>query len=65
MSDRGRICLFAPYLWPQFADAKLPFAGGAETQQAGLARGLVREGLEVVVATCELTVKLEVGSVVA
>ena len=53
MSERGRVCLFATYLWPQFADEPLPFAGGAETQQAGIARGLARAGFDVVVATCD------------
>lgn len=53
MSGRGRICLFAPYLWPAFSGGRIPFAGGAETQQRALATGLAARGFEVVVATCD------------
>jgi glycosyltransferase involved in cell wall biosynthesis len=47
------VCFFAPYLWPAFSQGQIEFAGGAETQQAALARGLVARGFEVAVATCD------------
>jgi glycosyltransferase involved in cell wall biosynthesis len=47
------VCFFAPYLWPAFSGGRIPFAGGAETQQRMLATGLAARGLEVVVATCD------------
>ena len=53
MTGRGRICFFAPYLWPSFSDRPIAFAGGAEVQQAALTRGLAARGFEVVVATCD------------
>ncbi len=48
-----RVCFFASYLWPSFAEGDLGFAGGAEMQQAVLARGLAARGFEVSVATCD------------
>lgn len=48
---RGRICFFASYLWPAF-EPGIEFAGGAEVQQAALARGLTRLGFDITVATC-------------
>ena len=57
MSDRvlsrGRVCFNAGYLYPLFDGGGVSFAGGAETQQALLARGLVRRGFEITVATCD------------
>src|SRR5580765_5928098 len=53
VNGRGRVCFFAPYLWPAFSQGQIEFAGGAETQQAALARGLVARGFEVAVATCD------------
>jgi glycosyltransferase involved in cell wall biosynthesis len=53
VNGRGRVCFFAPYLWPAFSEGQIEFAGGAETQQAALARGLVARGFEVAVATCD------------
>jgi len=53
VSARGRVCFFAPYLWPAFSRGAVPFAGGAETQQRALAVGLAARGFEVVVATCD------------
>jgi glycosyltransferase involved in cell wall biosynthesis len=53
VSGRGRICFFAPYLWPSFSDRAIEFAGGAEVQQAALARGLAARGFEVTVGTCD------------
>jgi len=53
VSGRGRICFFAPYLWPSFSDRAIEFAGGAEVQQAALARGLAARGFDVTVGTCD------------
>jgi glycosyltransferase involved in cell wall biosynthesis len=53
MTGRGRVCFFAPYLWPSFSERPIEFAGGAEVQQASLTRGLAARGFEVVVATCD------------
>jgi hypothetical protein len=39
------VCFFAPYLWPAFSEGQIEFAGGAETQQAALARGARRARL--------------------
>lgn len=52
-TNRGRVCFFAPYLWPGFGGGTVEFAGGAEVQQAALARGLAAAGFEVTVATCD------------
>lgn len=51
MSGRGQICFFASHLWPGFSGGALAFAGGAEVQQAALARGLVARGYDVTVVT--------------
>jgi glycosyltransferase involved in cell wall biosynthesis len=53
MTSRGRVCFFASYLWPSFSGDAIEFAGGAEVQQAALARGLAALGFEVSVATCD------------
>jgi glycosyltransferase involved in cell wall biosynthesis len=53
MSGRGRVCIHAVHLWPQFSGGRVLFAGGAETQQALIARGLVARGFEVTVVTCD------------
>ncbi|MBI5709169.1 MAG: glycosyltransferase family 4 protein [Candidatus Eisenbacteria bacterium] len=53
MSDRGRLCLYAPYLYPVASGGEIPFVGGAEVQQWLLARGLARRGFDVSVATCD------------
>jgi hypothetical protein len=39
------------YLYPVVSEGRVPFAGGVEVQLALLARGLVREGLDVTVVT--------------
>jgi glycosyltransferase involved in cell wall biosynthesis len=41
-----------PYLYPALVPGRVEFAGGAETQMAGIARGLARRGLEVRAVTC-------------
>jgi glycosyltransferase involved in cell wall biosynthesis len=53
MSGRGRICFHAGYLYPLFSQGRIPFAGGAETQQAQLARGLRDRGFGITVVTCD------------
>ncbi len=53
MSDRGRINLHAPYLYPLLVPGTAAFAGGAEIQQAAIARGLAARGFAVSVATCD------------
>jgi glycosyltransferase involved in cell wall biosynthesis len=50
---RGRVCLHAPHLYPLFSEGRIPFAGGAETQQAAIARGLATLGFEVTAVTCD------------
>jgi glycosyltransferase involved in cell wall biosynthesis len=50
---RGRICFHASYLYPLFSGGRIAFAGGAEVQQALLARGLAARGFEVSVVTCD------------
>jgi glycosyltransferase involved in cell wall biosynthesis len=52
-SGRIRVCFFAPYLWPSFSDGRIEFAGGAERQQAVIARGLAARNFDVSVATCD------------
>lgn len=49
----ARICLHAGYLYPLFSRGRIPFAGGAETQQAQLARGLRDRGFTVTVVSCD------------
>lgn len=53
MAERGRICLHAPYLYPLFVDGEIPFAGGAETQQAAIARELRARDFDVSVVACD------------
>jgi glycosyltransferase involved in cell wall biosynthesis len=53
MSSRGRICFYAPYLYPLFSAERHEMIGGAEVQQAMMARGLAARGFVVVVATCD------------
>ncbi len=52
-ASRGRVAFFASYVWPAFDPGRIEFAGGAEIQQAALARGLARTGFAVTVATCD------------
>lgn len=49
---RGHVCFVAPNLWLVFSgQTDIPFAGGAELQQAILARLLAREGWRVSIIT--------------
>ena len=50
---RGRVCFFASHLWPSFSEGAIAFAGGAEVQQAALARGLASRDYDVTVVTCD------------
>ena len=51
MNRRPRVCMNVEYLYPVVSEGRVPFAGGVEVQLALLARGLVREGLDVTVVT--------------
>ncbi len=53
MSRPLRVCLHAPLLWPLWSDGRIPFTGGAEVQQARIARALVQRGCDVTVVTCD------------
>ena len=48
-----RACFFSPLLWPVWSGERIEFAGGAELQQARLARGLAGRGFDVTVVTCD------------
>jgi glycosyltransferase involved in cell wall biosynthesis len=52
-TGRARICFHSGYLYPLFSHGRIPFAGGAETQQAQLARGLRDRGFEITIVTCD------------
>ena len=51
--SRGRVCFHVPYLYPLVSGDSLGYTGGMEVQQSLLARGLVRQGFEVSVVTCD------------
>lgn len=53
MSRRPRVCMFVEYLYPVVSEGRVPFAGGIEVQLALLGRGLVRQGFDVTVVTCD------------
>lgn len=53
MSRPLRVCFHAPRLWPLWSEGRVAFTGGAEVQQARLARGLAARGLEVTVVSCD------------
>ncbi len=48
-----RVCMHAPLLWPLWSEGRIAFTGGAEVQQARLARALASRGCEVTVVTCD------------
>ena len=48
-----RVCFHAPLLWPLWSEGRVAFTGGAEVQQARLARGLAARGVEVTVVGCD------------
>src|SRR5687767_6447681 len=51
---KRHICFVAPYLWPVLArDASLQIVGGAEVQQAVIARLLARQGWRVTVISLD------------
>src|SRR5688572_3425823 len=51
MSTRGRLCFYAPQLYPVTARGEIELVGGAEVIQWSLARGLAERGFDVSVAT--------------
>ncbi|MEO5989620.1 MAG: glycosyltransferase family 4 protein, partial [Candidatus Eisenbacteria bacterium] len=53
MTRALRVCLHAPLLWPLWSGGRIAFTGGAEVQQARIARGLVARGCAVTVVTCD------------
>jgi glycosyltransferase involved in cell wall biosynthesis len=53
MSTRGRLCFYAPYLYPVAAGGEIEFVGGTEVRQWTLARALAERGFDVAVATCD------------
>ena len=53
MSDRGRLCFYAPHLYPVTARGEIELVGGAEVIQWSLARGLAARGFDVSIATCD------------
>jgi glycosyltransferase involved in cell wall biosynthesis len=53
MSKRGRLCFFAPHLYPVTARGEVELVGGAEVIQWSLARGLAARGFDVSVVTCD------------
>ena len=53
MNARGRVCFHAVYLYPVLSSGAVEMAGGAEVQQALLARGLARRGFDVSAVTCD------------
>ena len=53
MSRPVRVCFHAPLLWPLWSDGQVAFTGGAEVQQARIARGLAERGFDMSVVTCD------------
>jgi glycosyltransferase involved in cell wall biosynthesis len=53
MSVRGRVCFFAPYVYPITASGEVELVGGGEVILWSLARGLAARGFEVSIATCD------------
>lgn len=45
--------MHAPLLWPLWSEGRIAFTGGAEVQQARIARALVARGCDVTVVTCD------------
>jgi glycosyltransferase involved in cell wall biosynthesis len=53
MTARGRLCFFAPYLYPITTDGQIELVGGGEVIQWSLARGMAARGFDVSIATCD------------
>jgi glycosyltransferase involved in cell wall biosynthesis len=53
MSVRGRVCFFAPYLYPVAASGEIELVGGGEVIQWSLAQGMASRGFDVSIATCD------------
>ena len=52
-SGRGRICFYAPHLYPVTAGGEIELVGGAEVQQWSLGRGLAARDFDVSIVTCD------------
>jgi glycosyltransferase involved in cell wall biosynthesis len=52
-SGRGRLCFYAPHLYPVTAGGEIELVGGAEVIQWSLGRGLAARGFEVSIVTCD------------
>jgi len=52
-SGRGRVCFYAPSLYPVTARGEIELVGGAEVQQWSLGRGLAARGFDVSIVTCD------------
>lgn len=52
-SSRGRLCFFAPNLYPVAAGGGIEVVGGTEVRQWAIARALSKRGFDVAVATCD------------
>jgi glycosyltransferase involved in cell wall biosynthesis len=51
--SRGRLCFYAPLLYPVAANRTVEVVGGTEVRQWALARALVKRGFHVTIATCD------------
>jgi glycosyltransferase involved in cell wall biosynthesis len=51
--SRGRICFYAPLLYPVAANGMVKVVGGTEVRQWAIARALVQRGFDVTIATCD------------
>lgn len=50
---RGRVCFYAPHMYPVMSGGRVAFAGGGEVQVSLIAQGLVRRGFDVDIVTCD------------
>ena len=48
-----RVCFHASQLWPLWSGGRIAFTGGAEVQQAQIAKGFAARGIEMTVVTCD------------
>ena len=48
-----RVCFHAALLWPLWSGGRIAFTGGAEVQQAQIAKGFAARGIEMTVVTCD------------
>jgi glycosyltransferase involved in cell wall biosynthesis len=52
-AGRGKLCFYAPFVYPVAAGGEIQIVGGTEVRQWALARGLAERGFDVTVATCD------------